>query len=76
MDGPSAPIRRNPNYTVAIRALVLSSVATGNVPRARMAVERLATDLPELLARMKRMMKRPEDFEKFSNAIHTALSFE
>jgi TolB-like protein/Tfp pilus assembly protein PilF len=67
--------QENPNFTVVIRALVLSSVATGNLPRARMAFERFATDLPKQLELTKRMMKRPEDFEKFSSAMRTASSF-
>jgi tetratricopeptide (TPR) repeat protein len=67
--------QENPNFTVVIRALVLSSVAVGNLPRARMAFERFATDLPKQLELTKRMMKRPEDFEKFSSAMRTASSF-
>jgi len=66
--------QENPNFTIAIRALVLSSVATGDLPRARAAFERFAADLPKQLELTRRMMKRPEDFEKFSRAMRTASS--
>ena len=65
---PDAEPSRN---RVAILALALGSLATGNLPRARMAFERFSSHLPAQLARMKAMMRRPEDFDKFSNAIRT-----
>jgi adenylate cyclase len=62
----------NPNAVLANRALVLSSIAVGDYERARMAFTRFATDLQQQLDRAKRMMYRPEDFKKFSDAMRQA----
>jgi class 3 adenylate cyclase len=65
-------LRESPTNMFSLRAMAMSAVKLGDGARAAAAASKLVELYPKCLARIRKMMKRPEHVDAIADALHLA----